>query len=136
MNNAAVSRRGASNRPVAVTLLGILFLFLGLVAIGMAVQDLTWNEEKPGKPMDPDLLPWSIGLLCLGGAFLSTAFGLVRMRAWARRSALLFGIFLVGAMLYALMEDAPLLALLFTPGVFMVLGLLYLLRPRVTSLFR
>lgn len=136
MDMKASSKAATKGRPVAVTLLALLFVFLGLVQIGMGVQDLTWNEHKPGKPMDPDLLPWSIGLLCVGGAFLATAFGLFRMRIWGRRSAVLFGILIVAALLYGLTEDAPLLALLITPGSLMTLGVLYLLRPGIAASFR
>ena len=136
MSNGEPSKTRKNRRPGIVTCLAILFVFLGLVQAGMAVQNFTWDEYKPGKPMDPDLLPWSIGLLCLGGAFLSTAFGLFRMRAWGRRGALLLGIFFVGTMLYGVTEDSFLLGLLITPGVVMALGIAYLLRPRIAGAFR
>ncbi len=125
----------SNGRPAAVTILALLFVFLGLVQTGMAIQNFTWDEYKPGKPMDPDLVPWSIGLLCLGGAFFSTAFGLLRMRAWGRRGALLLGIFFLGTTLYGLAEDSFLLGVLITPGAFMALGIVYLLRPRIARQF-
>jgi len=136
MSSGTSSKTRLNGGPAAVTILAILFVFLGLVLTAMAIQNFTWDEYKPGKPMDPDLLPWSIGLVCLGGAFFSTAFGLFRMRAWGRRGALLLGIFFVGTMLYGLTEDAPLLGLLITPGVAMALGIAYLLRPRIAGAFR
>ena len=136
MSIGVTSKTRLNSRPATVTILALLFVFLGLVQTGMAIQNFTWDEYKPGKPMDPDLLPWSIGLVCLGAAFFSTAFGLLRMRPWGRRGALLLGTFFVGTMLYGLSEDSFLLGLLITPGTFMALGIVYLMRPQVAGLFR
>ncbi|MDP3939064.1 MAG: hypothetical protein Q8R92_13145 [Deltaproteobacteria bacterium] len=122
-------------RPLPVTLLAGLYLFLGIVFAGMGIQDLAWDEFKPGKPMDPDLLPWAIGLLSLAFAFAGTAAGLFRMRRWGRRSALGLGALFVFTGIYGLTESAPLLALLITPGAALLIGFLYLLRPGVASRF-
>lgn len=124
-----------SRRSWAIVILAILFLFIGLIWIGMAVQNLTWDEFKPGKPMDPDLLPWSIGLILLGSAYLLTSIGLMRMRRWGRACAFLMGGFFVGLAVYGYFESSFLLPILFIPGLLILLGLIYLALPGMRERF-
>jgi hypothetical protein len=123
-------------RTLPITLLAIVLAFLGLAWLGMALGNITWNEYKPGKPMDPDLIPWTILLVALGAIFLVTAFGLLRMRAWGRHLALVVGVLFVATGFYGIYESAPLLPILLIPGLIVGLCVLYLMRPAVGSRFR
>jgi len=124
-----------SRRPFPVTILALIFLFVGLNFVGMAVQDVTWNEFKPGKPMDPDLVPWAIGLAAAGAAFVVYAVGLFGLRSWARTGSLLLGTAFVALAVYGFVDASPLLLILFTPGAIILLCLLYLARPSVRGCF-
>ena len=125
-----------TSRTFPITLLAILLGFLGLIWLGMALGNVTWNEYKPGKPMDPDLIPWTIGLVALGIVFLGTAFGLMRMRVWGRHLALVVGILFVATAFYGIHDSSPLLPILLIPGLVVGLCVVYLVRPVVGSWFR
>ena len=124
-----------ARRSWAIVILAVLFLFIGLIWIGMALQNFAWDEYKPGKPMDPDLVPWSIGLILLGSAYLLTSIGLLRMRRWGRACAFLMGGFFVGLAVYGYSESSLLLPILFIPGLVILIGLIYLAQPRMRERF-
>ncbi len=136
MKKGPLAVRPSTGRPLPILLAGTLFFIIGFVWTGMAAQNFAWDEYKPGKPMDPDLLPWSIALLLFGAAFLITGLGLWRLRAWGRRSAFVLGTLFVGMGLYSYWEGSHLLIFLFTPGLLVLLSLIYLARPSVKARFR
>ena len=125
-----------ASRTFPITLLAVVLGVLGLAWLGMALGNITWNEYKPGKPMDQDLIPWTIGLVALGVIFLATAFGLLRMRVWGRHLALVVGALFVATALYGIHDSSPLLPILLIPGLIVGLCVLYLLRPVIGSRFR
>ena len=122
-------------RPFPVTILALVFLLLGLNFVGMAVQDVTWNEYKPGHPMETDLVPWAIGLAAAGATFVRHAVGLFGLRSWARTGSLLLGTAFLALAVYGFVDASPLLLILFTPGAIILLCLLYLARPSVRGCF-
>jgi hypothetical protein len=128
--------RPAPSRSLPILLAGFLFVVIGLFWLGMAAGNFTWDEFKPGKPMDPDLLPWSVGLILLGAAFFGTGVSLWRLRVWGRKSAFLFGTLFMGMGCLSYWERSDLLIFLFTPGVLVLLSLIYLARPSVGARFR
>jgi uncharacterized membrane protein (DUF2068 family) len=135
MKEGPLAVRPATGRPLPIVLAGLLFGVIGLVWLGMAAQNIAWDEYKPGKPMDPDLLPWSVGLILFGAAFLGTGLGLWRLRAWGRKSAFLLGTLFLGMGLFSYWEGSHLLMFLFTPGLLVLLSLIYLARPSVGARF-
>ncbi len=123
-------------RPRSALLLAGVYLLLALVWLGMAIQNFTWNEYKPGKPMDPDLLPWSIGLLAASTLFGATALGLLRMRRAGRRAALALAVVFVGLAIYGVADSSPLLPILIIPGVVTALCAAHLALPAIGERFR
>jgi hypothetical protein len=128
------ARPATGGRPFPILLAGFLFVIIGSLWIGMGVQNLLWDEYKPGKPMDPDLLPWTIALILFGSAYLASAIGMLGMRSWGRKSAFLLGA--LGMGMYSYWEKSPLLMMLFAPGLLVLLALIYLGRPSVKAKFR
>ena len=128
--------RPAPGRSLPILLAGFLFVVIGFFWLGMAAENVAWDEYKPGKPMDPDLLPWSVGLILFGAAFIGTGFGLWRHRAWGRKSAFLFSTLFLGMGFFSYWERSWLLVYLFTPGLLVLLSLIYLARPSVGARFR
>ena len=123
-------------RPFSATVLAGVYLLLGLVWLGMAIQNFTWNEYKPGKPMDPDLVPWSIGLLAASALFGATAVGLLRMRRLGRRAGITLAALFVALGLYGVADSSPLLPILITPGVIVALCAGHLALPATGERFR
>jgi len=123
-------------RPLAALVLAAVYLLLALVWLVMAIQNFTWNEYKPGKPMDPDLVPWSIGLLAASAIFGATALGLLRMRRAGRRAALGLALLFVALAIYGVADSSPLLPILIIPGVLTALCAAHLALPATGERFR
>ena len=123
-------------RPLSATVLALVYGLLALIWLGMAIQDLTWNEFKPGKPMDPDLVPWSVGLLAASAVFASTAVALLRMRNAGRRAALVLALLFVALALYGIVDSSPLLPILIIPGAVTALCAAHLALPATGRRFR
>ena len=123
-------------RPLSALVLAAVYFLLALVWLGMAIQNFTWNEYKPGKPMDPDLVPWSIGLLAASAIFGATALGLLRMRRAGRRAALALALLFVAVAIYGVADSSPLLPILIIPGLLTALCAAHLALPATGARFR
>jgi hypothetical protein len=123
-------------RPLSALVLAAVYLLLALIWLGMAIQNFTWNEYKPGKPMDPDLVPWSIGLLAASALFGTTALGLLRMRRAGRRAALALALLFVALAIYGILDSSPLLPILIIPGLLTALCAAHLALPATGARFR
>ena len=123
-------------RPLSATVLAGVYLLLALIWLGMAIQNFTWNEYKPGKPIDPDLVPWSVGLVAASAIFSATAVGLLRMRPLGRRAGIGLAVLFVALGIYGVVDDSPLLPILITPGVIIALCAGHLALPATGERFR
>jgi len=125
-----------TRRPLSAIVLACVYILLALIWLGMAIQNLTWNEFKPGKPMDPDLVPWSIGLVAVSGLFAAAAAGLLRMRRAGRRAALGLAVCFVALAVYGVADSSPLLPILIIPGAITALCAAHLALPATGERFR
>ena len=125
-----------TRRPLSAAVLACVYLLLAAVWLGMAIQNFTWNEYKPGKPMDPDLMPWSIGLLAVSAIFAVIATGLLRMRRWGRRAAIGLAALFVAMAIYGIADSSPLLPILIVPGLITALCAAHLALPATGRRFR
>ena len=88
MTNSVLTTPPRRKRPRSVTLFALAVLYLGLVNLARAWLALNGSPFERALPLAAPLPYFGLGGLFWGVVFVVTAFGLWRVRPWARKAML------------------------------------------------